>query len=109
MNKKGKGKGKDIVDRIVHQLTLKLFKAGCDPLNYQMLKILSKETMTSELKKEMNLSLMSISRRTNKLFDAGLILKSRTGYICTGLGTSFLGIIEKIKTDVKKELPNLIK
>lgn len=101
-------KGKEIVEKTSLNVTLRVFKYGCDKKNYEILKSLPNTIKI--LEKKFELSKMPMNKRINELEKSGLIKrdKSKGNVEITQLGEQLLKIIEEIKKAVIKELPNLI-
>lgn len=58
-------------DELSIEYTLKMFRTGCEPINYEILQSLP--TTTTELMKKLGLTKMPFYHRLNKLAEVGLI------------------------------------
>lgn len=100
--------GKELVNALTERVTLNIFRVGCDRVNFNILKRLP--TSVQKLKEMTELSKMPLNRRLNELERVGLVKRERyEGEILpTTLTKEFSTMIEDLKLDVIKELPNLI-
>jgi len=101
-------KGEEVVKSLVHKLTLKLFQAGSDEINYKILIILPKKS--KELENELTLPQSTVSKKVNRLADAGLVILNKKGreIVLSELGKGFVEEIEETKKQVIKNLAKLI-
>ncbi len=97
-----------LVEKVTENMTLSIFRIGCDKTNYLIIKSLPSDI--KHLQKLISISKMPINRRVNELADVGLLEREKyTGKVNpTSLSESFVGTIENIKQKVVIELPNLI-
>lgn len=91
---------RDLVDRF----TLRLFKSGCEKVNYQILESLP--TNVNSLMEELSITKAPLTRRLNQLLETRLLdWKKGTGRIeRTPLTDLFLNLIDSIKVRVKDEV-----
>lgn len=101
-------KGKELVDKIAQNLTLKLFRVGCDEKNFIVLNKLPLKA--SEVEKELGLTPMPTNRRIQELRDAKLVFREKSGkeIELTDLGKDFVKHIGEIKAEVIQNMANLI-
>ena len=105
---KNEERGKDVVDRLVHRLTLQLYRIGCNERNFYLM---SKLPLTAyEVERELKLSPMPTNRRINELIKSGLVSRKKAGekIKLTYLGKSFISQINETKKDVISEMSQLI-
>lgn len=105
---------KDIIDQIIKQQSLDIFRIACDRKNFSILS----ETMEKKkinlqyIKKKYNISGMPANRRINMLTSVGLIerVNMKREIVITKLGLKFINIISGIqtylKTGINKNLEN---
>lgn len=98
----------EMIEKVTEKITLRVFEAGCDAINYALLNSLP--LTTDELMKQFNLTKMPINRRINELVKVGLVNRPKRGgdIIKTELASNFLGTIDEIKLKVIKEIPAFI-
>lgn len=101
-------KGKKIVEKISEEVTLNLFKYGCDKKNFLILKSLPKKV--DELEREFKLSKMPMNRRLNNLEKVGLLKwdKPKGNINSTYLTRGLIRIIGEIREDIIKEMANCV-
>lgn len=99
---------KEYLDKITQRLTLNIFSVGCDKKNFDILRSLPAKT--SEIENKFKLTKMPLNKRLNALEDVGLLkrVKHLGELEKTHMTTKFINIIKEIKSDVMKEIPNLI-
>ena len=101
-------KGKEIIMVLTIELTLKLFRVGCDEKNYNLL---NKLPLTAkEVEKLLQLSPMPTNRRLKELMEVGLINREKIGekIKLTPLGNDFKQHIENLREEVVQNMAKLI-
>jgi len=100
--------GKELVNTLTERVTLNIFRAGCERTNFFILKSLPSNLR--DLQEKFQLSKMPMNRRINELEQVGLVKRDRyTGKVePTELTKVFINMIEELKDEVVKEIPNLI-
>jgi|SRR3989344_3177324 len=101
-------KGKEIIMVLTIELTLKLFRVGCDEKNYNLL---NKLPLTAkEVEKLLQLSPMPTDRRLKELMEVGLINREKIGekIKLTPLGNDFKQHIENLREEVVQNMAKLI-
>lgn len=100
--------GREIVERLTEKVTLRLFRVGCEPKNFE---ILQKLPLTAgEIEKEFDISAMPANRRINELMEAGLVAREKAGQKIkvTPLGQDFLKQISALRNEVINHMAELI-
>jgi DNA-binding HxlR family transcriptional regulator len=99
---------REYIDKITERITLNLFNAGCEKINFDILR--SIPAKTSEMEKKFGLTKMPLNKRLNRLEEVGLLkrIKHKGELQKTHLTDKFIGIINMIKHDVIKEIPKLV-
>lgn len=108
MNKKDLEKWKKITDSIIHRITLRTFRIGCDELNFRLLEFCSSAHTSEDIQNKFKISPMSVSRRTKALRESSLLKQYKNPYIQSDLGKHFLNIMAQMKKDVLKEMSKLV-
>ncbi|MCK4797063.1 MAG: hypothetical protein KAT05_06750 [Spirochaetes bacterium] len=96
-----------LIEKIVEEQSLGLFRTGCESKNYSILLDLTKGKKEMKLFKiEYDLSDMPANRRINMLADVGLVerINKKKEFIITPLGKQFLKIIESMKKSLNKTI-----
>ena len=101
-------KRKEWMDKINEQLTLKMFRVGCDKTNFKIINKLP--TTVYQLQKEINLTKMPMNRRINELEEVGLLIRKKYEGIVeeSNLTKKFIKGVNKFKSKVKINLFSLI-
>ena len=101
-------RGKELVETITEKITLNIFKTGCDKVNFEIIKSLP--SSVKDLYERTELSKMPLNRRLNELEKVGLLERERyEGEIqSTVLTKEFLKLINDLKIEIVKVLPDLI-
>lgn len=99
---------KEIIDKIVHGLTLSMLHTGGDQKNYEIMNSLP--LTASEIEIKLNLTKMPANKRIRELMVSRLIHRERRGakIELTALGEDFLHTVKVIKEKLLKNMRGLI-
>lgn len=98
---------KAILKTYAKELSLDIFRIGCDQKNFLILKMaLTKPISVMDIKKHLNLTSMPANRRINQLVEVGLLKREykKTRIISTKLAQMFINIISHIQDVIKNEI-----
>ena len=92
------------IQHVVEDITLDMFNAGTDKINFRILKMLP--TDVNKLMKELDLTKMPVNTRVNELEKVGLVKRWKgTGKITpTDMTKDFLALIEAIRIKVEESI-----
>ncbi len=98
---------KEELTKFAKELSLEIFKVGCDKVNFSILKMaMAKPITINDIKKEINRSSMPLNRRVNLLVKVGLLKREhkKTKIIPTKITKIFIKIIKNIQDIIEKEV-----
>lgn len=103
-------KQNEIINKIIEQQSLDVFKVGCDRKNFEILKdILKRKDMSiDDIMTKYGMSLMPANRRINLMSKAGLVkrIDRKRKIIATPLGQRLPNMISEIRKYLKNNIRN---